>query len=91
MINLCGSLIISLAVKIIFERIKFTIVYGRSDLLHQIQIIMQVVQRVQTVCQKLPGHIEVPQIRPGIVAAGVTPALSIHRFRIVLMACIANI
>ena len=40
---------------------------------------MQVVNTVQLVGQNLPAHEQVPQIGPGIIAAGITAALFIKR------------
>jgi hypothetical protein len=45
------------AIKIPFKRLIPVHLYGRADLLHQVKIIVQIMERIQTVRQQFPGLI----------------------------------
>ena len=70
---------LALRVKIAPERQKFIIFYRTSYPGHQGTVIMKIMDTVQLVSQDLPAHVQVPQVGPRIVAAGITAALFINR------------
>ena len=49
------------------------------DLLHEMDIVIKIVEGVQSRRQDFPGQKEMPKISPGIVAAGIAGALFINR------------
>src|ERR1700693_1641002 len=65
--------------------------YRPAELAHERQVVMKVVQRVQTRAQDLVGALQVVQVRAAEVAAGVTTAVRIERPGIAAVPGIANL
>src|SRR5574341_502372 len=51
---------------------------GSPGLAHQLRIVMHIVDRVQAQTEDLVGHVQVAEVRPGEVLAGVTGADRVH-------------
>ncbi len=64
--------------------------YRIADALHQIQIIMQVVDRVQARAQHFLAFVQMLQIRARVVAAGVATASFVQRPGIELVLVVAD-
>jgi len=52
---------------------------GPAGLLHEMSVIVEVVQRVETETQDLARNKEVAKIGPGVMPTGLTPTRRIHR------------
>jgi len=52
---------------------------GPAGLLHEMSVIVEVVQRIETETQDLARNKEVAKIGPGVMPTGLTPTRRIHR------------
>src|SRR6476659_9154902 len=58
---------------------------------HQLQVVMQVVDRVQARAEDLVGAVEMVQVAPGEVAAGVALSVGVQGLRILAMAGVLDL
>ena len=70
---------LELAIKIFTKPGKTILLDRLTNIRHQVQIIMQIMDGIKVITEYLPGLKKMPQIRPAIVSTGVTGAFFVKR------------
>ncbi len=81
-----GVLRFSLSIKLLFKRIKSLFKYRFSHLLHQIEIVVEIVYRSQSEIGEFFGTEEMAEVGSGVGLADHTVARRIDRKRILFVA-----